>query len=104
MDLVHIIDGLIALIVMGGGWFLGSQSREVKWLGILLNKNREDNDKRDDVAVAIHRLEETEVRIIEKIKSKKERNTRREIYKNKIYSALSTPISYLFTSIIMKTW
>ena len=58
MDLVHIIDGLIALIVMGGGWYLGTQSREVKRLDILLNKTREDYAKRDDVTVAINRLEE----------------------------------------------
>jgi|TARA_S200002703_G_scaffold31418_1_gene27420 hypothetical protein len=68
MDLVHIIDGLIALIVMGGGWFLGSQSREVKRIDILLNKTREDYAKRDDVTVSINRLEEKIDRILEKIK------------------------------------
>jgi hypothetical protein len=68
MDLVHIIDGLIALIVMGGGWFLGSQSREVKRIDILLNKTREDYAKRDDVTVFINRLEEKIDRILEKIK------------------------------------
>jgi hypothetical protein len=68
MDLVHIIDGLIALIVMGGGWFLGSQAREVKRLDILLNKTREDYAKRDDVTVAINRLEEKIDRILERMK------------------------------------
>ena len=68
MDLVHIIDGLIALIVMGGGWFLGSQSREVKRIDILLNKTREDYAKRDDVTVSINRLEEKIDRILEKRK------------------------------------
>jgi hypothetical protein len=68
MDLVHIIDGLIALIVMGGGWFLGSQSREVKRIDILLNKTREDYAKRDDVTVSINRLEEKIDRVLEKIK------------------------------------
>ena len=68
MDLVHIIDGLIALIVMGGGWFLGSQSREVKRIDILLNKTREDYAKRDDVTVSINRLEEKIDRILEKMK------------------------------------
>ncbi len=68
MDLVHIIDGLIALIVMGGGWFLSSQSREVKRIDILLNKTREDYAKRDDVTVSINRLEEKIDRILEKIK------------------------------------
>tara|TARA_R100000008_G_C3522059_1_gene134553 strand:- start:575 stop:781 length:207 start_codon:yes stop_codon:yes gene_type:complete len=68
MELVHIIDGLIALIVMGGGWFLGSQAKEVKRLDILLNKTREDYAKRDDVTVSINRLEEKIDRILEKIK------------------------------------
>ena len=35
MDLVHIIDGLIGIIVLGGGWFLGTQSREIKRIDIL---------------------------------------------------------------------
>ena len=68
MDLVHIIDGLIALIVMGGGWFLSTQAREVKRLDILLNKTREDYAKRDDVTVAINRLEEKIDRILERMK------------------------------------
>ena len=68
MDLVHIIDSLIALIVLGGGWFLGSQSREVKRLDILLNKTREDYAKRNDVTVSINRLEEKIDRILEKMK------------------------------------
>lgn len=68
MDLVHIIDGLIALIVMGGGWFLNTQAKEVKRLDILLNKTREDYAKRDDVTVAINRLEEKVDRILERMK------------------------------------
>ena len=68
MDLVHNIEGLIALIVMGGGWFLGSQAREVKRLDILLNKTREDYAKRNDVTVSINRLEEKIDRILEKMK------------------------------------
>ena len=42
MDLIHIIDGLIGIVVMGCGWFLGSQARELKRVEILLNKTRED--------------------------------------------------------------
>ena len=38
MDMVHIIDGLMGIIVLGGGWFLATQSREVKRIDILLNK------------------------------------------------------------------
>ena len=68
MDLVHIIDSLIALIVLGGGWFLGSQAREVKRLDILLNKTREDYAKRNDVTVSINRLEQKIDRILEKMK------------------------------------
>tara|TARA_Y100001970_G_scaffold43792_1_gene54703 strand:- start:803 stop:1012 length:210 start_codon:yes stop_codon:yes gene_type:complete len=68
MDLVHIIDGLIALIVMGGGWFLSTQAREIKRLDILINKTREDYAKRDDVTVAINRLEEKIDRILERMK------------------------------------
>jgi len=68
MDLVHIIDGLIALIVVGGGYFLGSQAKEVKRLDILLNKTREDYAKRDDVTVAIYKLEEKIDRILERLK------------------------------------
>ena len=68
MDLVHIIDGLIALLVMGGGWFLSTQAREVKRLDILLNKTREDYAKRDDVTVAIYKLEEKIDRILERLK------------------------------------
>ena len=68
MDLAHIIDGLIALIVMGGGWFLSSQAKEVKRLDILLNKTREDYAKRDDVTVAINRLEEKIDRLLQRKK------------------------------------
>ena len=35
MEMTHIIDGLIGIIVLGGGWFLGSQSREIKRIDIL---------------------------------------------------------------------
>ena len=30
MDLVHIIDGLIGIIVLGGGYYLGTQGKELK--------------------------------------------------------------------------
>tara|TARA_Y100000401_G_C8323965_1_gene227016 strand:- start:361 stop:567 length:207 start_codon:yes stop_codon:yes gene_type:complete len=68
VDLAHIIDGLIALIVLGGGWFLSSQAKEVKRLDILLNKTREDYAKRDDVTVAINRLEEKIDRLLQRTK------------------------------------
>jgi hypothetical protein len=65
MDLAHIIDGLIGIVVMGGGWFLGTQARELKRVEILLNRTREDyatrSDTRDDmraVMEALHRVED----------------------------------------------
>lgn len=68
MDLVHIIDGLIGIIVLGGGYYLTTQGKELKRVEILLNKTREDYAKRDDVTVAINRLEEKIDRILERIK------------------------------------
>ena len=53
---------------MGGGWFLSSQAKEVKRLDILLNKTREDYAKRDDVTVAINRLEEKIDRLLQRTK------------------------------------
>jgi len=68
MDMTHIIDVLIGVIMAGGGWFLGAQSKEIKRIDILLNKTREDYAKRDDVTVEINRLEEKIDRILERIK------------------------------------
>ncbi len=68
MDFVHIIDGLIGIIVVGGGYYITTQSKELKRVEILLNKTREDYAKRDDVTVAINRLEEKIDRILERIK------------------------------------
>jgi len=68
MELVHIIDGLIGFIVLGGGYYLTTQAKELKRVEILLNKTREDYAKRDDVTVAINRLEEKIDRILERIK------------------------------------
>ena len=35
MDLVHIIDTLIGIVVMGGAWFLSGMIREQKRIEIL---------------------------------------------------------------------
>ena len=70
MDLIHIIDGLIGIVVVGCGWFLGTQARELKRVEILLNKTREDYAKRDDVVNTINRLEEKVDRILERLKCK----------------------------------
>ena len=65
MDLVHIIDTLIGIVVMGGAWFLNGQAREVKRIDILVNRTREDyatrGEMRDDmhrVMDALHRVED----------------------------------------------
>ena len=65
MDLVHIIDTLIGIIVMGGAWFISSLFREQKRIEILLNKTREEYatrvELRDDmrqVMEALHRVED----------------------------------------------
>ena len=68
LDLVHIIDGLITLFVMSGGWFISQQVREIKRIDILLNKTREDYAKRDDVTHAITRLDEKLDKILDKLK------------------------------------
>lgn len=71
MDLAHIIDGLIGIVVMGGGWFLGTQAKELKRVEILLNRTREDYatraDMRDDmraVMEALHRVEDKLDRVL----------------------------------------
>ena len=65
IDLVHIIDGLMGVIILGGGWFLGTQSKELKRVEILLNRTREDyatrSDMKDDMRAvmdALHRVED----------------------------------------------
>ena len=71
IELAHIIDGLIGLIVMGGGWFLSTQAKELKRVEILLNRTREDyatrTDMRDDmraVMEALHRVEDKLDRVL----------------------------------------
>jgi hypothetical protein len=65
MDLVHIIDTLIGIVVMGGAWFISNMSKEQKRVEILLNRTREEyatrNDLRDDMTrlvEALHRVED----------------------------------------------
>jgi hypothetical protein len=71
MDLVHIIDTLIGIIVMGGAWFISSLFREQKRIEILLNKTREEYatrvELRDDmrqVMEALHRVEDKLDRVL----------------------------------------
>ena len=73
MDLAHIIDGLIGIVIMGGGWFLSTQAKELKRVEILLNRTREDyatrSDTRDDMRAvmdALHRVEDKLDRVLGK--------------------------------------
>jgi uncharacterized membrane protein YccC len=73
MDLVHIIDTLIGIVVAGGAWFIASQAREVKRIDILLNRTREDyasrTELREDmrqVTETLHRVEDKLDRIMER--------------------------------------
>ena len=65
MEMSHLIDTLLGVIIAGGGWMLASISAEVKRVGILLNRTREDYatrmELRDDmnkVMDALHRVED----------------------------------------------
>ena len=71
MDLVHIIDTLIGIIVMGSAWFISSLFREQKRIEIRLNKTREEYatrvELRDDmrqVMEALHRVEDKLDRVL----------------------------------------
>ena len=65
MEMTNLIDMLLGVIVAGGAWFLVGLSNEVKRIGILLNRTREDyatkTELRDDMnrlMEALHRLED----------------------------------------------
>ena len=73
MELTHIIDTLIGIVVAGTAWFINGQSRELKRVEILLNKTREDyatrNELRDDmrrVMEALHRVEDKLDKVLSK--------------------------------------
>ena len=73
MDLVHIIDTLIGIIIMGGAWFLSGMTREQKRIEILLNRTREAyvtrSEVREDmsrVMEALHRVEDKLDRVLQK--------------------------------------
>ena len=64
-NLIHIIDGLIAIVVMGFAYWASTLQKEVKRVEILLNRTREDyatrSDTRDDmmrVMEGLHRVED----------------------------------------------
>ena len=65
MDLVHIIDTLIGIVVMGGAGFLAGIAKEIKRMDILMNRTREEyvtrTEVREDmsrVMEALHRVED----------------------------------------------
>ena len=73
MDLVHIIDTLIGIVVMGGAWLLSNMTKEQKRIEILLNRTREEyvtrNEVREDmsrVMEALHRVEDKLDRVLQK--------------------------------------
>ena len=73
MEMGSLIDSLIGLIVISGGWFLKESHAEHKRIQILLNKTREDYatklELRDDmrrISEAMHRIEDK----IDKLMSK----------------------------------
>ena len=73
MELVHIIDTLIGIVVMGGAWFLSGMIKEQKRIEILLNRTREEyvtrSEVREDmtrVMEALHRVEDKLDRVLQK--------------------------------------
>ena len=72
MEMTNLIDMLLGVIVAGGAWFLVGLSNEVKRLGILLNRTREDyatkvelRDDMDRLMEALHRLEDKLDRVLQ---------------------------------------
>jgi hypothetical protein len=70
--MTNLIDMLLGVIVAGGAWFLVGLSNEVKRLGILLNRTREDyatkvelRDDMDRLMEALHRLEDKLDRVLQ---------------------------------------
>ena len=67
MALVHIIDGLIGVLVMAGGWFLSTQAREVKRLDILINRTREDLVSRGELRNDLQRITDSLQRLEDRL-------------------------------------
>jgi hypothetical protein len=65
METAAMIDTLIGIVLAGIGWFVVTISTEVKRLGILLNRTREDYATKlelkgdmDRLLEALHRIED----------------------------------------------
>ena len=77
-NLIHIIDGLIAIVVMGFGYWASTLQKEVKRVEILLNRTREDyatrSDTRDDMVRVMEGLHRVEDKLDRVLSRKVERN------------------------------
>ena len=65
METAAMIDTLLGIVLAGIGWFVVTTSAEVKRLGILLNRTREDYATKlelkgdmDRLMEALHRIED----------------------------------------------
>jgi hypothetical protein len=67
MDLVHIIDGLMGLLVLGFGYWASTLSGEVKRIEILLNRTREDFCTRAELSDNLTRMSDSILRLEAKI-------------------------------------
>ncbi len=67
MDLVHIIDGLIGVLVLGFGYWASTLSSEVKRIEILLNRTREDFCTRAELSDNLTRMSDSILRLEAKI-------------------------------------
>lgn len=67
MDVVHIIDTLIGIVVMGGAWYLSGMAREVKRIDILMNRTREEYVTRQEVREDMSRVMEALHRVEDKL-------------------------------------
>jgi len=67
MDLVHIIDTLIGIVVMGGAWYLSGMAKEMKRIDILMNRTREEYVTRQEVREDMSRVMEALHRVEDKL-------------------------------------
>jgi len=67
MDLVHIIDTLIGIVVMGGAWYLSGIAKEMKRMDILMNRTREEYVTRQEVREDMSRVMEALHRVEDKL-------------------------------------
>ena len=73
MELGNLVDMLVGLIIVGGGYWCSTVAKELKRLEILLNKTREDyatrlelRDTTDRLIECLHRVEDKLDRILSK--------------------------------------